>query len=132
MSTQKRIIVPIIPIPGSGQTAIEVAALCYAKWMGEVKLEEDIGHYMVYGLVLSIPSCFALLKEIECPKTGQPAWFIRMAVGRIDELLSHLPYQLPRICFCRRNDGVLRSYRLERLRYLTGGKAYGRWTTRPR
>jgi hypothetical protein len=124
--TEQTIINPIPP----GITAVQVAAAWYKKWMGEASLEEDIAHYIGYGLVLSIPTCFALVKPIEDPKTGEPAWFVRMAVGRLDELVYHLPFALPRICFCRNNDGRLRSYSLKRFMQLTGGKLYGRWRTR--
>src|SRR5215813_11470146 len=116
------------PIP-RGFTAVQVAAMAYKKWMGTASLEEDIAHYLAYGLVLSIPTCFVMLKAIIDPKTKQPAWFIRMAVGRLDELFYHLPYYLPRMCFCRRNDGRLRSYSTERMMQLTGGKLYG-WARR--
>ena len=126
MITQETLVTPIPP----GVTAVQVAAACYKKWMGEASLEEDIAHYLCHGLVLSIPSCFALIKVVEDPKTKEPAWFIRMAVGRLDELFYHLPGYLPRICFCRRNDGRLRSYSLEKMLKLTGGKLYGRWRTR--
>jgi hypothetical protein len=125
MITQEHIIEPIPP----GLTAIQVAAGCYKKWMGDASLEEDIAHYLGYGLVLSIPTCFALVKPIEDPKTKEPAWFVRMAVGQLDELVYHLPFYLPKICFCRRNDGRLRTYSMERFMQLTGGKLYGRWRT---
>jgi hypothetical protein len=124
--TQEKIINPIPP----GLTAIQVAVACYKKWKSDSTLEEDIAHYLAYGLVLSFPTCFALLKPIEDPKTKEPAWFLRMAVGRLDELLYHLPFYLPRICFCRRNDGRLRSYSMKRYMQLVEGKLYGRWRFR--
>ena len=124
MITEELIIKPVPP----GLTAIQVAAACYKKWMGAASLEEDIAHYIGNGgVVISTPTCFGLAKVIESPKTKQPAWFIRMAVGRLDELLYRLPFCLTEICFCRRNDGRLRSYSLERMMELTGGKLYGRW-----
>jgi hypothetical protein len=124
--TQETFLNPIPP----GLTAVQVAAACYKKWMGDASLEEDIAHYMVYGCVLSFPTCFALLKAIEDPKTKEPAWFLRMAVGRLDEMIYHMPFYLPRICFCRRNDGRLRSYSMERYTQLVGGKLYGRFRQR--
>jgi hypothetical protein len=126
MITQEIIINQIPP----GLTAIQVAAASYKQWMGDVSIEEDIAQYLSSGLVLSIPTCFALVKVIEEPRTKEPAWFIRMAVGRLDELFYHLPFYLPKICFCRRNDGRLRTYSLERMMQLTGGKLYGRWRSR--
>ena len=125
MITEETIINQIPP----GLTAIQVAVASYKEWMGDVSIEEDIAQYLNDGFVLSFPTCFALVKVIEEPKTKEPAWFIRMAVGHLDELLYHLPFYLPKICFCRRNDGRLRSYSLERMMQLTGGKLYGRWKT---
>ena len=100
-----------------GRIAIQEAAACYHEWMPEVSFEDDLAHYLSYGLVLSTPRCFALAKVIEGPRTGQPAWFIRMAVGRLDELLSTLPYAFEEICLCRGKKGDLRirSYSLERM-----------------
>jgi hypothetical protein len=117
---------------GLGRTAIQEAAQCYREWMPQVSFEEDLAHYLNYGMVLSTATCFALAKVIEGPRTGKPAWFIRMAVGRLDELLATLPYHFEEICLCRGKKGDLRirSYSLERLKQLTGGKSYGRWTTK--
>ena len=111
MITQQTIIKPISP----GVTAIQVAAACYKQWMGNVCFEEDVAFYLANGVVINMPTCFGLARVIESPKTKEPAWFVRMAVGRLDELLFRLPYPLPEICFCRRNDGRLRVYRVDRL-----------------
>ena len=105
-------------------TAIEIAARCYRKWMGQVSFEQDVADYMAHGYVISRPSCFGMahiitLKQDEKdpPRwtAGEPAWFIRMAVGNLMELFSCLPYYLPWIAFCRRNDGRVHVYKLERL-----------------
>ena len=115
-----------------GRTAIQEAAACYREWLPQVSFEEDLAHYLSCGMVHSTPTCFALAKVIEGPRTGKPAWFIRMVVGRLDELLSKLPYHFEEICLCRGKKGDLRirSYSLERIMQLTGGKSYERWTTR--
>lgn len=126
MITQDLLINPLPP----GLTAIQVAAACYKKWMGKVSFEEDVAFYLDSGVVISMPTCFGLARVIKAPDTNEPAWFIRMAAGRLDELLYRLPFALPKICFCRRNDGRLRTYSLERMMQLTGGKLYGRWRTR--
>jgi len=108
MITEQIIIHPIPP----GLTAIQVAASCYKKWMGMVSFEEDVAHYLAYGMVVARPDVFAMAKIIE--QEGEPAWFIRMAVGPLDTLFSVLPGYLSKICFCRRNDGRLRVYSLDR------------------
>jgi hypothetical protein len=130
MITEEYMIKPLNP----GRTAIQVAAECYRDWLPQVSFEDDLAHYLAYGVMISTPTCFALLKmieDLEDPKKG-PAWFIRMAVGRLDELLYHLPYHFPRIYWCRGKKGDLRirSYSLKRFMQLTGGKAYGRWRSR--
>jgi hypothetical protein len=111
MITKETIIKPIPP----GVTAIQVAAACYTKWMGQVSFEADVAEYLANGVVISMPSCFGLARVIKAPDTGEPAWFVRMAAGRLDELLYRLPYYLPKICFCRKNDGRMRCYSLERV-----------------
>ena len=104
-----------------GRTAIQEAAACYREWQPGVSFEADVAHYLSEGLVLSTPRCFALAKVIEGPRTGKPAWFIRMAVGRLDELLATLPYAFEEICLCRGKKGDLRvrSYSLERMMQLS-------------
>ena len=105
-------------------TAIEIAARCYRNWMGQVSFEHDLANYMARGYVVTRPSCFAMAHIVTLEpdqKTpprwtaGEPAWFVRMAVGNPVELFSCVPYYLPWIAFCRRNDGRVRVYKLERL-----------------
>ncbi len=128
MITQEKFLKPI----GLGRTAIQEAAQCYREWMSDVTFEEDVAFHLAHGVVISTPTCFGLARVIEGPRTNQPAWFIRMAVGRLDELLYRLPFCLPEICLCRGKKGDLRirSYSLERMMQLTGGKLYGRWRAR--
>lgn len=125
MITQESILKPI----SLGRTAIQAAAQCYREWMPKISFEEDVAFYLAHGVVISTPSCFGLARVIEGPRTKEPAWFIRMAVGRLDELLDRLPFALPEICLCRGKKGDLRirSYSLERMMQLTEGKLYGRW-----
>jgi hypothetical protein len=128
--TQETILKPI----SLGRTAIHVAAQCYREWLPKASFEEDVAFYLDNGVVISTPRCFGLARVIEGPRTKGPAWFIRMAVavGGLDELLYQLPFELPEICLCRgkKGDFRIRSYSLERMRQLTGGKLYGRWRTR--
>lgn len=96
-------------------SAIQVAAYCYKRWMGDVSFEEDVADYLANGIVIARPDLFGMAKLIALPKTGDRAWFVRMAVGPLDRLLECLPCYLPKICFCRRNDGRVREYSLKRL-----------------
>jgi hypothetical protein len=117
MITQEYMIKPL----SLGRTAIQEAVECYREWMPQVSFEEDVAHYLSEGMVLSTTTCFALARLIEGPRTKKPAWFIRMAVGRVDELLAALarsaPFALEEICLCRGKKGDLRirSYSLERM-----------------
>ena len=116
-----------------GPTAIQQAAACYQEWMPQASFEEDVAFYLAHGCVISTPTLFGLVRVIEGPRTKGPAWFIRMAVGPLDELISALPFALPEICLCRGKKGDLRirSYSFERMmQLLTGGKLYGRWRTK--
>lgn len=110
MITNQLTITELLP----GHTAIQIAAYCYKRWMGEVSFEKDLTDYLEHGVVISQPNLFGMAKMIALP-SGERAWFIRMAVGPLDKLLECLPCYLPKICFCRRSDGRVREYSLERL-----------------
>lgn len=106
-------------LPGEN-TAIQEAAYLYLKWKSKVPFNEDLANYLVSGCVATRPTCFAMAKVIQLPKSEkawseQYAWFIRVAVGNIMELISCLPGYLPWIAFCRRGEERMRIYRLERL-----------------
>jgi hypothetical protein len=108
--------------------AIDIAELSYLKWMGDVSFIDDLSHYLLNGVVIVRPDLFGMAKVIDLAPEGQapePAWFVRMAVGDLRELVAALPLYLPKICFCRRNDGRLRRYSLERF-----AKAVGKFERR--
>jgi hypothetical protein len=92
---------------------IAIAAAWYKKWDGNAKFIDDLDDYHLKGVVISTPWMFAMAKVIDLG--GEPAWFVRMAVGRLETLVSNLPIYLPKICFCRRNDGRLRVYHTSKL-----------------
>lgn len=105
--------------------AIDVAELCYLKWMGNVSFIQDLSDYLLNGLVVVKPNLFAMVRVIDISpldadgkRVGpvEPAWFVRMAVGDLRELVAELPFDLPKICFCRRNKGRVRKYQLEEFR----------------
>jgi hypothetical protein len=102
----------IQPLP-TGRPAIETARECYRKWEGLVTFEQDLQDYLATGLVWARPDVFAMAKVIYF--RGEPAWFIRVAVGNIKELLRLMPIPLPWICFCRRGDPKLKAWRSKRV-----------------
>jgi hypothetical protein len=114
MITQQEV---IRAIPLKKESALWIAEACYQKWMGDVSLADDVAEYLNKGCVVTRPNLFALARVVEIPlKEGpQLAWFIRMVVGDLEELLDVLPFPLKWICFCRRNDGRMRVYSLDRL-----------------
>jgi hypothetical protein len=99
-------------------TAIELAHACYKKWKGMASFQEDLTHYLLYGVVISHPTLFGMAKVIDLAEPGaarEPAWFVRFACGDLVDLLSSLPCHLPKICFCRNNKGAIRVYNLDKL-----------------
>jgi len=118
-----RPIIRVIPRRRDRRLAIDIAELCYARWMGSVSFADDLSHYLLNGMVLSRPDIFAMVTVIDLAPEGappEPAWFVRMAVGDLRELISVLPGYLPKICFCRRGDGRMRTYSLDRFTKVIG------------
>lgn len=109
MQTEETI---IHPLP-TGTPAIETARECYLKWRGQVTFEQDLQDYLGTGMVWSRPDVFAMAKVIKF--RDEPAWFVRIAVGNLRELLLLLPVCLPWICFCRRGNPKLKAWPLKRL-----------------
>ena len=109
-------------------TPIRIAALCYKQWGSKVEFIDDLDDYLLNGVVIARPDIFGMAKITDLAPEGAKekdlAWFIRMAVGDLPRLLEALPCYLPKISFCRRNDGRVRVYRLERLLKLTKGKEW--------
>jgi hypothetical protein len=106
-------------IPLRKPTALDIAERCYEQWMGEVSFTQDLANYLIDGVVISRPDLFGMARIVNIAPEGskpEPVWFVRMAVGNLVELLDALPYRLPKICFCRRNDGRMRVYSFETLR----------------
>jgi hypothetical protein len=110
MITQQQIIKHIDFQP----TPIQKASECYEKWMGDVKLGQDIAEYLLNGIVISTFTVFGLARIIALDD-GEPVLFVRMAVGKLDELLNSIPFRMDKIAFCRRNDGRVRVYKLDAL-----------------
>lgn len=98
---------------------IKIAEACYKKWNSNVPFIDDLEDYLLNGVVISTPYLFGMAKVIDIAPEGsaerEPAWFVRVAAGNLRVLIAHLPTYLPKICFCRRNDGRMRVYSLEKL-----------------
>lgn len=123
----------------STEWAIAVAKLSYEKWQAKmnvppekrVKFEDDLMDYLCNGFVVSHPTVFNMMKIINISENHKPklAWFIRMGVGDLRDLLNTLPGRLPYIAFCRRGDPRIRVYsteRLWRLAFKVGGQTVER------
>jgi len=124
-------------IPFRKITAIKVAELCYAKWMGDVSFSDDVAAYLTHGVVVVRPDIFWMGCVVDARPMDadgnpigdrpEPAWFIRMCVGDLRDLMRTLPEpHFPKMYFCRRNDGRMREYSLEKLKNkiegIEGGK----------
>jgi len=97
---------------------IKIAAQCYRNWHSDIEFIDDLDDYLLTGFVVSRPDLFFMLKVIDIAPPGsppEPAWFVRICVGGLLPLLGMMPQFLPKICFCRRNDGRMRIYSTERL-----------------
>jgi hypothetical protein len=101
------------PLKEGTVPAIQVARRFYLEHT-DLNFEADLQDYLVTGFVCSRPSVFGMVKLIEWK--GEPAWFVRMAVGNVLELRQILPFPLETIVFCRNNQkDVLRVYSLSRI-----------------
>jgi hypothetical protein len=127
MITDEKMIRPLLP----HEWAVALAKETYQKWQDKnnvppdkrVKFEDDLVDYLCNGFVLSRPTVFWMAKIVDLTDPGDGrsqmgdrdlAWFVRVAAGNMEELMQTLPALLPKIAFCRRGDGRVRVYRLER------------------
>jgi hypothetical protein len=143
MITNTKVITPI----QFNTHAIAVAVAYYAKY-SPIPFRDDLLDYLGNGFVVSRPNLFAMGKVIDLapqpdgdvdreknhrnPDPGEPTWFIRMAVGDLGELLTTLPFYLPKITFCRKRDGKLRVYSVDRLAKAIMNRIKSRNTNRNR
>ena len=112
MRTQVNIVHPLI-LRGES-SAFERMERMYAEYNDPaLNFWKDLLDYAENGFVRISPTSMALAKP--CRDERGEYWFIRAAVGNLDELVSILPGFLPRIMWCRRNDGVIREYKTETL-----------------
>lgn len=113
------LIVKHAPEPPLRERPIIIAADFYRRWIKDQTLLDDLDEYQFYGVVVSRPDIFLLARRILDPHPkhqGELAWFIRMFVGDIGELMRALPQEpIKRICFCRHGDPRVRSWPIERM-----------------
>jgi hypothetical protein len=71
------------------------------------------------GVIVDEPGCFAIAFATKT-EAGHWCWFVKVAVGRLSELLERIPVALPFISFCRSKSGKrVKVYELARLLNLT-------------
>ncbi len=147
MITNRTTITYLVPTRSALRKAIEL----YQKWNGQVDFWSDFADYLATGVVISTQESFLMAKVIQLGSVagtdgsgdganagygtgangagysrngdGGHAWFVRVAVGRLDQLAALMPFYLPRIAFCRRNDGRVRVVDTDRFmrRVVKGG-----------
>ena len=110
--------------------AIDVAQLCYSKWM-KTPFIEDLAKFLLHGVVIVRPDLFGMAMVVDlAPPDAEgnpippprPGWFVRMAVGDLVQLLEALPpTNLTKICFERRTMTTCASMRLIDLLKMQGG-----------
>jgi hypothetical protein len=92
----------IRPLLLSGeQSAFDLARLFYAQY-GDMNFEEDLIEYMRNGYVVTRPKLFAMVKVVDYE--GERVWYIRIVVGNLLELITTLPFMLPKLLFTRNNQ----------------------------
>lgn len=74
---------------------------------------QDFREYAYNGYIRMSPTAMALARP--CRDEEGDYWFIRAAVGPLPEVMAMLPGYLPRIAWCRNNDGIIRMYKTDRL-----------------
>lgn len=87
------------------KTAYQIAKEDYKKNFNK-SFNKDLLHYLKNGFVVSRPWLFAMGNEIE--RDGKRGWFIQMAVGNIQELITCLPYKLDFLAFRRSGNENMR------------------------
>ena len=77
---------------------------------------QDFADYAMRGYVRISPTAMAFARP--CHDEEGDYWFIRSAIGPLAEVMGMLPYHLPRIAWCRNDDGVIRIWKTDRLKQL--------------
>ena len=111
---------PLRPWHDNNDWAIAVAKLCYERWQAKlpkekrIRFEDELTDFLCNGFVVSRPDLFWMMKIINVAEKDEPgpvyAWFCRVAVGNMGEIMNSIPVQLPYVAFCRHGDPKLRKY----------------------
>ena len=97
-------------------TGYNIPILVALDWYGRhsnLNFWQEATLYLNQGYLISTPAIFAMGYWIKLKE--EPAFFIRYAVGRLDELVSHLPKGTKWAAFCRNGEDDIRRYSLDRL-----------------
>ena len=94
-----------------------IAQYWYSKHSSSASFWTDLNHYLFEGQVLSTPEVFVMGKHVLID--GEPAFFVRYAGGKLEELSKHIPQETRWIAFCRNNHGAVRKYSIDRLQELS-------------
>jgi len=88
-----------------------VAAAHFYRHNSTIQFEPDVNFYLKHGVVINTRTCFGMGFYTEIPAgelAGKLCFFVRMAIGNLDELARYIPRRIPYIAFCRRKAGVIR------------------------
>lgn len=114
MRIPDQLIYPLILTPEDKPCAFEQMRRLYQTFKDpKLKFWVDFFDYSENGYVWITPTAMAFAKV--CRDGQGDYWFVRAAVGPLLELLMLMPTFLPRVVWCRDNDGVLRIWKTERL-----------------
>ena len=80
---------------------IEMAALVYLhNGHGPDDFAKDIWKHLHDGFVYSLPHVFLMARAVELDD-GRAAWLMNSGAGRLRDILSLFPFQLPYVAFNR-------------------------------
>jgi hypothetical protein len=84
------------------KSAYDLARLFYAQY-SDLNFQDDLVEYMRHGYVVVRPNLFAMVRPIF--HEGERIWYIRLIVGNLAEAISCMPCWLPKVAYCRNNQG---------------------------
>lgn len=108
-------------LPMVEKHAIDIARAYYGKWGPKLNtFTQELAEYLESGMVFVRPDLFMMAKIVDFGEG--PVWYVRMAVGKLRELVYTLPIVLPKVYFQRHGDMRLREYSLERIERLVAAQ----------
>ena len=88
----------------------------------DVLFVQQLGLYLKHGYVLNTPTMFVMFGPVNSKAEIEKvvdvgfrfnncdSWYIDMAVGALKDLVCHVPYFLPKMCFARKFKEKLKFY----------------------